>query len=138
MIEALISLAIVSMVLLLGLTALGVQQKSRRALALRELAHREVENALESVRRQGVVLATGPLQWTVAPPPGGDPAIRLWLEVVPTATPGLLAVAVTASWQVSPGGEWKDMRVDSMVFRPELVPGSFGDDPSTLSRELGG
>lgn len=121
MVEVMVGLTILLIVLLLGMVTIEIQHQARATLATREQAHRLLQTALETLRVGGITLASGPVHWNT-PPPAANPNIALDLAVVGTGTPGLVAVALTARWQVD--GTERTMRVDSMLWDPALGGGA--------------
>lgn len=116
-VEALISLAILTLALLLGVDAFLQQTRVVQRMESERQAFRALESTMEAVRSGVLPLASTWLEgFTTAV---GTPAprdLRIWLQVDPTPTFGLYEVHLQATYKVAGVGQVKNLH--SKVYRP--------------------
>lgn len=114
LIEALVALAIVTLVMTIGMSLLAQQSDVTRRLRAHREAMQIVESTLEAVRAGLIPLTSGRLQLPVTSTE--TDALVLWLEVSPReAPPGLAEVLVEARYVVGPRTLHRGVR--TMVWR---------------------
>ncbi len=117
LIEATVGLALITAILLSGMTLLVIQPRLTDRARASEEAMRAIEAALETVRAQQLPLESGQLLPGVTYPttnPNRD--MRLTLDVQPTATPQLLQLEIVATYLTS--GRPGTRRLTTLAWRP--------------------
>ena len=111
------ALALMSMILLSGLTLLTIQPRLQDRARAGDDALHAIESALETLRAQELPLQTGQLVPGFAYPvtdPKRD--MRLTLEVEPLETPGLYQLRVVATYLT--WGSPASRTVSTLAWRP--------------------
>ena len=99
--EALIALALVTVVMTVGMSLLAQESDANRRVRAHREAMQFVESTLEGVRAGVIPLATGRVELPVNP--NEADALTLWLEVIPrTDPPALSEILVEARYVVGP------------------------------------
>jgi type II secretory pathway pseudopilin PulG len=118
LVEALVGLAILSLVLTLSLFALFRLAPAERRLAARLEAERAAEAVLESVRAGAMPLLPGRTEVpALAPPRPAAERLRGSIEVGRTEVRGLYEVAVVMRYRVQ--GAARSIVLTTMVWQPE-------------------
>lgn len=117
LVETTVSLALVSTMLLTGLTILTLQPRLQDRTRAGEEALRAIEAAIETLRAAELPLESGRLEPGLAYPvanPKRD--LSLTLEVTPLATPGLYEVRIAATYLT--WGQPGSRSVTTLAWRP--------------------
>jgi len=120
LVEALVALAVLALVLLLGLGLVWQQKRVIVRLEAREEADRALAEALETLRSGAVPLASGVVP--VAAPAGGGAAegLTVVVRVVPAEPPpGLYRAQVVATYRVA--GRPVTRTIETQMWRPETI-----------------
>ena len=117
LVETTVALALVSVIMLSGLTLLILQPRIQDRKRAGDEALHAIEAALETIRAQELPLQTGQLIPGIAYPVA-DPArdLRLTLEVEPLDTPGLFELRIVATY--STWGRLASRKITTMAWRP--------------------
>lgn len=117
LVETVVALALVSTMLLTGLTMLTLQPRLQDRARAGEEALRAIESALETLRAEELPLESGRLIPGIAYPEA-NPArnLSLTLEVSPAGTPGLYELRVEATYLT--WGRPASRSVTTMTWRP--------------------
>ena len=117
LVETVVALALVSVMLLSGLTLLTLQPRLQDRTRAGDEALRAIEAAIETLRASELPLESGRLLPGLAYPVV-DPRrqLSLTLEVEPTATPGLLQLTVNGSYLTY--GRPGSRSVTTLTWRP--------------------
>lgn len=123
LVEALVGLALLSLVLTLSLGGLLRMAPAARRLEARREAERAAEAVLEAVRSGALVPIPG--RRVEVPPmlPAGPLAaetLRAWLDARRTEPDGLLEVSVLVRYRVA--GTPRSLAIDTLSFRPRRAP----------------
>ena len=114
LIEALIALAIVTLIMTVGMALLAQQSGIGRRVAAHQEALRLIESTLEAVRADQLPLTSGRVE--LAATATESDVLTLWLEVAPSSrAPGLFEVQVEARYVV--GVRTLRRSVRTMVWR---------------------
>lgn len=121
LIEALVALAVLALVLLLGLGVVWQQKRTIVRLEAREEADRALAEALETLRSGALPLASGVVP--VAGAPGGGGAaegLTVVVRVVPAEPPpGLYRAQVVATYRVA--GRPVTRALETQLWRPDMI-----------------
>ncbi len=117
LIETLVSLAILTLALLLGVDAFLQHTRATRRMEAQRQAFRALESSLEAVRSGSLPLQSTWLDgFTTAV---GTPAprdLKVWMQVDPAVAPFLYEVHLQATYDVEGAKVTKSLH--SMVYRP--------------------
>lgn len=121
LVEALVALAVLALVLLLGLAVVWQQKRVIVRLEAREEADRALAEALETLRSGALPLASGIVPVAAAPGGGGAAeGLTVVVRVVPAEPPpGLYRAQVVATYRVA--GRPVTRSLETQMWRPEQI-----------------
>lgn len=121
LVEALVALAVLALVLLLGLGVVWQQKRVIVLLEAREEADRALAEALETLRSGALPLTSGAVPVTAAPGGGGAAeGLTVVVRVAPAEPPpGLYRAQVVASYRVA--GRPMTRTLETQVWRPDQL-----------------
>lgn len=123
LVEALVALAVLALVLLLGLGVVWQQKSVILRLEAREEADRALSEALETLRSGAEPPASGVVPVASAPAgAGAAEGLTVVVRVSPAEPPpGLYRAQVVASYRVA--GRHVTRTLETQMWRPELIEG---------------
>ena len=117
LVETTVALALLSVILLTGLTILNLQPRLQDRARAGAEALRAIEASLETLRAQELPLQSGQLLPGLAyPVVDARRDLRVTLEVEPTATPGLFELRLNATYLT--WGQPATRSVTTLAWRP--------------------
>lgn len=120
LVEALVALAVVGLILLLGLGLVWQQRQVIERLEAREAADRALTEALETLRSGAVPVTPGIVPLPVASSPGAAQGLTVVVRVTPAEPPpDLYRARVTATYRVA--GRAVTRSLETQLWRPGMV-----------------
>lgn len=116
LVEALVGLALLSLVLTAALAVTYRLPRDLERLEARRQANRAAESALETVRARAMPLVPGRQEWPATAPAPPERRLRTWVEITPADTPSLFHVAVEVEYQVL--GEARSTSLETLAWQP--------------------
>jgi len=115
LIECIVALAILGVVLLMSMSAIGYQERLALDLKVRGKTLTAMEAVLESLRAGAVTVESGAVEWAAPPPTLDLEGIDLTLEVTPIEPAGLYDIEIRGGYRLR--GLRTERAIHTIVWR---------------------